>query len=389
MGFFMRTKPESAVQSLYRAIADAREVPLKQLSRTLGLKPSSLTARIRPLIKNGLCSYTSDRTRIVVNRDVGYVAGIDMGASHVHVAWADFTGEIRDDATVEIQPEDGPRKMISQIKAAVQDLAKGGGRGRLRAIAIGVPSPVDAEHGIVTFANNLPGWKKIHLALELERGFRVPVSMENDANMAAIGERWRGVARGVDNFVFIALGTGVGSGLIINGELYRGRNGAAGELFKTNIDWQTWDTEFPETGQFENFVSGMGIAAEGRKALAFPPRTETAGLVQERDAYFVFEAFRQGSAEARAVLERIFIMLGVGIANLAGILDPDLIVLGGGITKGAPEFMLEIVGKVVHRLQPNPPPIKLSWLGDKAQTYGAIYSALGVAREAILRHLED
>jgi glucokinase len=324
-----------------------------------------------------------------VNRDCGYVAGIDMGASHLHVAWADFSGEIQDDATVKIQPEDGPRKMIGQIKAAVQDLARKGGRGRLRAIAIGVPSPVDAEHGVVTFANNLPGWKKIHLALELEREFRVPVSMENDVNMAALGERWQGVARGVDNFVFIALGTGIGSGLIINGELYRGRNGAAGELFKTNIDWQTWDREFPETGQFENFVSGMGIAAEGRKALAMPPRAETAGLAHERDAYFVFESFRQGSAQARAVLEKIFIMLGVGIANLVGVLDPDLIVLGGGITQGAPEFMLEIVEKVVHRLQPNPPPIKLSLLGDKTQTYGAIYCALGRAREAIIRHLEE
>jgi len=259
----------------------------------------------------------------------------------------------------------------------------------LRAIAIGVPSPVDAKHGVVTFANNLPGWEKIHLGRDLGRAFRVPVFMENDCNMAALGERWKGVARGVDNFVFIALGTGVGYGLILNGKLYPGRNGAAGELFKTNIDWQTWDTEYPGTGQFENYVSGMGIAAEGRKVLGLPPQAETAGLAQERDAYFVFESFRRGSAEARAVLEKIFIMLGVGIANLVGVLDPDLIVLGGGITKGAPEFMLEMVEKVVRRLQPNPPPIKLSLLGDKAQTYGAIYSALGVAREAIVRHLKE
>jgi glucokinase len=383
----MLTQSESAGQSLYRVIAEAGEVSLQQLSRTLGLKPSSLSARVRPLIKKGLCSYARDCTHIAVNRDFGYVAGIDMGASHLHVAWADFSGEIRDDATVKIEPEDGPRKMIGQIKAAIRDLAGKGGRGRLQAIALGVPSPVDSKRGIVTFANNLPGWENIHLGLDLERAFRVPVFIENDANMAALGERWKGVARGVDNFVFIALGTGVGSGLILNGKLYPGRNGAAGELFRTNIDWQTWDKEFPGTGQFENFVSGMGIAAEGRKVLAMPP--ETAGLAQERDAYFVFESFRQGSAEARAVLEKIFTMLGVGIANLVGVLDPDLIVLGGGITKGAPKFMLEVVEKVVHRLQPTPPPIKLSLLGDKAQTYGAIYAALGVAREAIVRNLEE
>ncbi len=385
----MRTKSESTVQRLFRAIAESGEVSLRQLSRTLGLEPSSVTAKIRPLIKRGLCCYASGRTRIGVNPDFGHVAGIDMGGSHLHFAWADFAGEIRDDLTVKIQPEDGPRKMIGQIKTAVRDLAQKAGPGRLRAMAIGVPSPVDTEHGVVTFANNLPGWERIHLARELEREFHIPVFMENDANMAALGEHWRGVARGINNFVFIALGTGVGTGLIIDGKLYRGRLGAAGELFRTNIDWQTWDMEFPETGQFEYYVSGMGIAMEGRKLLAMPPQSGAAGLAQERDAYFVFESFRQGSNEARAVLEKIFIMLGVGVANLVGILDPDLIVLGGGITKGAPEFMMETVEKVVHRLQPNPPPIKLSSLEDKAQTYGAIRSALDVAREAIVRNLQE
>lgn len=383
----MPIKPESTLQSLFRAIADPGEISLKQLARTLGLKPLSLRGRIRPLLRKGLLSYSDDHTSIGVNRDFGHVVGIDVGASHLHFALADFSGEILEDTTVKIRPEDGPRKMIDQVKETVRNLSRKAGHGRLRAIAVGVPSPVDAEHGVVTFANNLPGWKDIHLGHELERDFRVPVFMENDANMAAIGEHWRGVARGVDNFVFIALGTGVGSGVFINGNLFRGRNGAAGEMYKMNIDWQTWDDDFPDTGQFENFVSGMGIAAEGRKALAIPSQAEAAGLVQERDAYFVFESFRQGSVEARAVLEKTYVMLGVGIANVVGILDPDLIVLGGGIAKGAPEFMLSIVEKVIHRIQPTPPPIKLSSLEDKAQTYGAIRSALGVARDAILMRL--
>lgn len=383
----MPIKPESTLQSLFRAIAEPGEVSLKQLARTLGLKPLSLRGRIRPLLRKGLLSYSDDHASIGVNRDFGHVVGIDVGASHLHFALADFSGEILEDTTVKIRPEDGPRKMIDQVKETVRNLSRKAGHGRLRAIAVGVPSPVDAEHGVVTFANNLPGWKDIHLGHELERDFRVPVFMENDANMAAIGEHWRGVARGVDNFVFIALGTGVGSGVFINGNLFRGRNGAAGEMYKMNIDWQTWDDDFPDTGQFENFVSGMGIAAEGRKALAIPSQAEAAGLVQERDAYFVFECFRQGSVEARAVLEKTYVMLGVGIANVVGILDPDLIVLGGGIAKGAPEFMLSIVEKVVHRIQPTPPPIKLSSLEDKAQTYGAIRSALGVARDAILMRL--
>jgi glucokinase len=246
---------------------------------------------------------------------------------------------------------------------------------------------VDPVRGVVTYANNLPGWKDIHLGRELEKEFRVPIFMENDANMAAIGEHWRGVAQGVDNFVFIALGTEIGSGIFVDGKLYRGRTGSAGEVFRMNIEWQRWAEDFPDTGYFENYVSGLGIAAEGRKALGGAPPGEAGSLREERDAYFVFEAFRQGNPAARAVLEKIFTMFGVGVANVVAIVDPDLIVLGGGIVKGAPELMRALLDQVVHRLQPDPPPIQLSALEDKAQTYGAIHSALTLAQEAILRRL--
>jgi len=342
---------------------------------------------IPPFIKRRLLAYANGGRGLGLNPDYGYVVGVDLGSSHVHFALANFCGELVKDGTVKIRPEDGPRKMIGQIKKALRDLAHGSARGRLLAIAAGVPSSVDAVHGVVTFANNLPGWKGIHLARDLEREFRVPVFMENDANMAAIGEHWRGVARGVANFVFIALGTGVGSGVFIDGHLYRGRTGAAGELYKVNLDWHDWDKEFPETGQFEYYVSGMGIALQGRKALPMPSRPKASGIAQERDAFFVFDSFRHGNAKARAVLEKTFVMLGVGIANLVGILDPDLIVLGGGVAKGAPEFMLVTVHRVACRLQSNMPPIKLSALEDKAQTYGAICSALDLAHSAIVRRL--
>jgi glucokinase len=378
---------ESATQSLFRAVAEPGKLSLSLLARKLGLKPASLTRLVQPLIKKRLLAYSSSDRAISLNPEYGYVVGIDMGASHLHFAMADFCGGLMKDSTVKIRPEDGPRKMIRQLKTAIRELAQGSARGKLLAIAAGVPSPVDAVHGVVTFANNLPGWEGIHLARDLEREFGVPVFVENDANMAAIGEHWRGVARGLDNFIFIALGTGVGSGLFINGQLYRGRLGAAGELFLVNLDWHDWDKEFPETGQFEFFVSGMGRATQGRKALNIPDQIEVAGIAEGRDAYFVFESFNRGSKKARAVLEKTFVMLGVGIANIVGLLDPDLIVLGGGITKGAPEFMLATVGQVVHRLQKHSPPIKLSALEDKAQTYGAICSALDLAREAIVRRL--
>lgn len=319
-----------------------------------------------------------------------------MGGSHLYFALADLSGKILTDANEKIQPEDGPRKMIAQIKKGARGVIAAGAKrypahgramhaSRLRAVAIGVPSPVDPKQGLVAFANNLPGWKNIHLGHELEKEFRVPVFLENDANMAAIGEHWRGVARGAENFVFIALGTGIGSGIFVNGRLCRGRTGNAGELYRLNVEWERWAEDFGDIGYFETHVSGLGIAAEGRKTLGPKAAGAATSLAEERDAYFVFEAFRRGNPQAREVLDKTFTMLGVGIANLVAILDPDLIVLGGGITKGAPEFLLATVEKVVRRIQPDPPPIRFSSLEGKAQTYGAIFSALTAAQAASRR----
>jgi glucokinase len=191
----------------------------------------------------------------------------------------------------------------------------------------------------------------------------------------------------VDNFVFVALGTGIGTGVFVDGKLYHGRTGSAGELFRMNIEWQRWKEEFPDTGYFESYVAGLGIAAEGRKALGAPPPGDV-GLREERDAYFVFQAHREGNPRATDVLEKIFTMLGVGMANVVAVLDPDLIVFGGGIAKGDPDLMLAIIEKVVRRIQKEiTPPFKLSSLGDKAQTYGAIRSALMAASERIAGRL--
>ena len=380
-------KPESTEQRVFQEIANCETASIRRLARGMGIQPQSVLGKLRPLVKQGLLVFDEGREKVGIDPRYGQVVGIDLGGSHLHFALADFRGEILQDSDKKIRPEDGPRKLIGEIVEGARALtAKGGGR--LRAVAIGVPSPVDAERGVVAFAYNLPGWKNIHLGRELEKKLRVPVFLENDANMAAIGEHWRGVAQGIDNFVFIAIGTGTGSGVFVDGKLCRGRTGSAGEVYHMNIDWPRWAEDFGDSGHFESYVSGIGIAAEGRKAIPPPAGSATSDLAAERDAYFVFEAFRQGDPNARCVLEKIFTMLGVGISNIISILDPDLIVLGGGIAKGAPEFMLSTVGKVVqHLYKENAPPIKLSSLEDKAQTFGAIRSALTLAQQAIARRL--
>jgi len=385
-----RYASESSQQLIFREIARRADVSLAALSRALGLKLSTVEAKVRALQQKGLVALRDGRKSVALNPHFGHVVGIDMGASNLRFALADLCGEILAHVTEKVRPEDGPRRMIAQIKRGIRRLASAdsaSGRGRLCALAIGVPSPVDPRTGLVAFANNLPGWKNVDLRRDLEKEFRVPVYLENDANMAAIGEHWRGVARDVGSFVFLALGTGIGSGIFTDGRLYRGRTGNAGELFRLNLEWPRWAEDFGDLGYFESQVSGIGIAAAGRQVPELAALAQDGNLAQERDARFVFAAARQGNAAAQAVLDKAFTMMGVAVADLVAILDPDLIVFGGGVSTGAPELLLGPVSRVVRRIHPNAPPIKLSSLGDKAQTYGAIYSALGLAQEAIIRRL--
>lgn len=375
-------RSETSLFRILEGISRDTGLQPEALAANLGLNLSTVKNHIRKLRQDRLLIPANGRREIRLNPDYGYLVGIDMGASHLHFALAGFSGEIIRDAVEKVRPEDGPGKTIRQIKKGIQRLIPASERSRLRAIALAVPSAVDPRTGLVLMANNLPGWTNINLKDELQKEFRLPVYIENDANMAAIGEHWRGVARSADNFVFIALGTGIGSGIFINGQLYVGRTGAAGELQFLHVEWPRWNEDFGDTGYFESYASGQGIATLGRKLMK--PRTgaHSKGLAETRDAYFVFEAFHKGQAKARKVLETIFTILGAGVANVAGVLDPEMVVLGGGITRGAPELMLSTVTTVARRIQPNCPPILMSELGDQAQTYGAIYSSLMAACRA-------
>jgi glucokinase len=319
----------------------------------------------------------------------GFGVAVDMGASHIRFVLANEAAEVLGEIRDRVLSQAGPEGILHQIRDGIERLlAPLPSREGFRGIAIGVPGAVQPKSGQIIDANNVPGWHEVDLGQELETHFAAPVYLDNDANMAAIGEHWRGVAKGVDNFVFVALGTGVGAGLIVNGRICRGRLGAAGEIFRMNLDWSRWEEDFPDTGYFERYVSGMGLAMEGRKVLGAGNGTRGTSLADERDARFVFEAMEHGDAQAEKLVERCFIMLGVAVANLISVLDPELIVFNGGLVRGAPEQMLATVQRVVRKIHPNPAPIKMSSLGDRAQIWGALFTLLYPEQQPVIRASE-
>ncbi len=323
------------------------------------------------------------------NKQPGLAASgvaVDMGASYLRFVLATADGEIRNEAREKVKAEAGPAGVIAQIRNGIEGILENStDPDGLKGIAIGVPGGVDPQTGKVIDANNVPGWREVDMGRELEEVFGTPVFLDNDANMAAIGERWRGVAQGIDNFVFIALGTGIGSGVFVDGRICRGRGGFAGELFRMNLDWTRWNEDFPDTGYLEAQVSGVALASEGRKILTGGNGSPASTLSESRDARYVFDALRQGNAQALALVEQSFTILGVAVANMVSILDPELIVFNGGIVAGAPEFLLETVERVVRRIHPKPPAIRLSTLGDKAQIWGALRTLLYPIEQSAIR----
>ncbi|HZS97470.1 MAG TPA: ROK family protein [Terriglobales bacterium] len=320
-------------------------------------------------------------------KNVEYGVAVDMGASHVRFVLATAEGAIRTEARELLKAEAGPAGVIAQLRDGIASLRKNSGAsdGKLHGIAIGVPGGVDPQTGKVIDANNLPGWREVDMGRALEDAFAVPVFLDNDANMAAIGEHWRGVAQGADNFVFIALGTGIGSGVFANGRICRGRSGFAGELFRMNLDWKRWNDDFPDTGYLEDHVSGVALAREGRKISSGGNGSASGTLAQTRDARYVFEAVRQGNLQAQALVENSFLILGVAVANVISMLDPEMVVFNGGIVKGAPDLLIKTVEKVVHRIHPKPPVIRLSTLEDRAQIWGALHTLLHPSEQGAIR----
>jgi predicted NBD/HSP70 family sugar kinase len=211
----------------------------------------------------------------------------------------------------------------------------------------------------------------------LEARLGAPVRVDNDANMAALGERWKGSALDVNDFVFLALGAGVGAGVVVGGQLHRGHHWYAGEISHMNLDFQQWASDFGDRGYLESHVGAAAISEWQHVR----PLVESSGdVARDRAAAVatIIAAARTGDARALAVLEHLGVYLGTAVANIVAVLDPALIVFGGGLSH-ARELLLEPVRRVMSRIVPNMPWLEISSLGDDAPLLGAVYSAMEIA----------
>lgn len=340
-------------QRLLEAVRRSGPISRADLAKATRLSPPTVSALVEDLLHEvglmqevGIGTSKGGRPPILLqfNGEFGYLAGVDVGARVLRVALADLQGQVMSQYEVPTDPAGGGA-IVDQICAAVDEVFARSGRDRskLYAVGVGAPGMTNVHTGRVICAVNLPGWVDLPLRDLLEQRLEAPVRVDNDANMAALGERWQGSARRVNDFVFLALGAGVGAGVVIGGRLHRGHHWYAGEISHMNLDFRQWQEDFGARGYLESHV---GAAAVGNVCAA---------VIDQRAVY-----------------------LGTALANIVAVLDPALIVFGGDPGYGG-EQLIEPVRRVVSRIVPNLPAIKMSSLGDDAQLVGAVYSALETA----------
>jgi predicted NBD/HSP70 family sugar kinase len=309
-----------------------------------------------------------------LNPSAGWVVGIDVGRNWVRAAIADIAGKIaaRRDERARVASQ---RSLVGQIGAIAHRLVTDTGLrwSEVTQTALGSPGVFDPDRGYVAMAPNLPGWGRHGLVEAVGEQLGQSVSFENDVNLAAIAERDHGLGRNVRDFVLVSIGTGVGLGLVIDGRLRRGAHGAAGEI--AYLPLGIGDPKDPANrrrGSFEEAAAAAGIVREARRlGLREPVSVET-----------IFTAARRGNRAARRVIEIEAQRLALAIAAITPVVDPQLVILGGGIGRNA-DLLLEPIDRELHQLLPFRPQLAVSALGDDAVLQGAIAIALEAARDRV------
>lgn len=277
-----------------------------------------------------------------------YAIGIDIGGTKISMVIGDDRGRIL--SQKRIPTLTGPRtpECIKNLCLNLQELiADVGPRARkLCGIGVGIPGPVNSTKGIVPASPNLKGWKGLPLQKILESKFRLPAVMINDANAAAIGEKIFGQGRGANDFIYITVSTGIGGGIVANGRLLEGKGFVAGEVGHMTLVPNGDLCKCGKRGCLEAYASGTAITSFAKRELKKHKSSALFRVAKEEplSAKLVGRAAREGDRFGLEVYRRAGFYLGVGIANLLNILNPEKVILGGGVWKSAPpEFWNEMM----------------------------------------------
>jgi glucokinase len=289
-----------------------------------------------------------------------FVVGVDLGGTNIVTGALSLDGArtfgVRSAPTSVASGAEGVvDRIVAQIEATIADTMRDAGVGRdaIRGVGIGAPGPLDRERGIVIVAPNLE-WTNFPLRDRIVERVGLPATLDNDANCATVGEWWQGAARGGRHVVGLTIGTGIGGGLIVDGKLFHGASDVAGEIGHTTIELNGRHCKCGNYGCLEAYASGPAIATRAREVLVregmdslMPGMVN--GNLDALTAATVYDAARQGDPVANEIVRDTGRYLGTGVANLLNILNPDVVVVAGGVTAAGDRLFIPLGAEVRRR----------------------------------------
>ena len=367
-----------------------------ELADRMGLTRAAVSLIVDSLLESKVVleaesrSVPSGRPPIVleINPGRGLVGAIDMGATHVSIAVADFASRIHQEIEIPFDIKDGPEICLDKANSSLRKMlgSQGLSTQDLSAIGMGVPGPVITEAGMVVAPPIMPGWDRYPIRASMEKIWNLPVTLNNDAELGALGEWAYGAGRGERNIAYIKVGSGVGAGLILNQQIYGGTMGAAGEIGHLTIDANGPLCNCGNHGCLEAFAGGHAIAKQGQQLARSGKRTLLADLPEEKiTALEVAEAARRGDLPAQEILARAGTYIGIAIAGLINLFNPSVVIIGGGVSQVGDILTVSIRQAVRDRaMRASEQSVRITtgMLGRRSVLIGATVQAVNVAIHA-------
>jgi len=319
------------------------------------------------------------------NASHGYVAGVDIGGTRLRMVLTDLNGRtVTQWATQFGERQRTPKAVCALIHDGLKVMCQEASTSlkKVMHITVGAPGITNVNSGVVLSAPNLRDWNDVPLRSMIEREIGTAATVENDTNLAAVGEHWRGSASGVEDFLFIALGTGVGAGIFLRGRLHHGANWSAGEIGYASVNGHARKAlEVHSTGQMEQAIGGLGIEAEWQRLLTRERRTDIGELSKLR-ATEIFDLAVDGDRLATQIVQYTAQILTDCIVDMSLTLDPEVVILGGGV--GSHPELCRSTEKLLARNEFAKPQVRSSSLGTQAQLHGAISLSLAATEASLL-----
>ena len=291
-----------------------------------------------------------------------YAVGVDLGGTSIKVGLVSEDGKIINKTSLDSLAKEGPEAVVGQIMKGIDEVLKGV-KGKIEGIGIGSPGIVNAKKGIVENPPNFQGWEKVQLGKLLKKEFNTAVFVENDANVAAIGEMIYGAGKKLDYFIMITLGTGVGGGIIINRKIYRGESGAAGELGHVTIDHNGAQCKCGSLGCIEAYAGNNYLVERVTAELQDRPHSKLNDLIKvegELTPKLIHDAALQNDEYSKQIIVDLGVKIGHAIASIINVLDIPNIIIGGGVAGFGDLLFVPLKDAVIDRVMiPMKPKIKI------------------------------